>query len=168
MVHGQTRMICWGGLTFRVWGVVVPLPQLDLGNLGQEGVQWQYRQGSVSLAVEPLEFVTTCPGALGLEAGPSVGDLDRLLRCPTIWWTLRRLHFCHHWVPDPYRHPASIMKSEKLVIRNTMHNARWKANIWWTTDIGSILECQCSLTVCFSIVLWIVIPHLAGHRIHLG
>jgi len=70
-----------------------------------------------------------CPGTPGLEAGPPVGDLNRLLRCQTIRWTFRGLYFRHHSAPNQYRHPASIIKSETVVIRNTMHDARWKANI---------------------------------------
>jgi len=42
------------------------------------------------------------------------------------------------------------------------------SNIWLGMKIGCLLECmcKCSLTVCFLIVLWLVIPHLAGRGFH--
>jgi len=43
-----------GGMTFGVGAVVVPLRQEDFRSFEAEGIQWQYRHGSVSLAVEPL------------------------------------------------------------------------------------------------------------------
>jgi hypothetical protein len=42
------------------------------------------------------------------------------------------------------------------------------SSIWSTMKIGSLLQCTCtcSLRVNFLILLWIVIPHLAGSRFH--
>jgi len=51
------------GSTFGIWVMVVPLPQLDFDNMEAEGMQWQYQYCSGSLAVEPMYFVRTCPGA---------------------------------------------------------------------------------------------------------
>jgi len=41
-------------------------------------------------------------------------------------------------------------------------------DIWLAMKIGCLLQCtcKCSLKVCFLILLWIVIPHLASRRFH--
>jgi len=56
-----------------------------------------------------------------------------------------------------------------LSISNTIFES-WvgSSNIWSAMKIGCLLQCTCkgSLKVCFLILLWIVIPHLAGHRFH--
>jgi len=56
-----------------------------------------------------------------------------------------------------------------LAISNTILEG-WvgNANSWSAMKIGSLLQCmcKCSLKVGFLILLWIVIPHQAGHRFH--
>ena len=54
MVHRQTQITCWGGSTSDVRAVVAPSQRQDFGYLEAEGIQCQYWQGSISLAVEPL------------------------------------------------------------------------------------------------------------------
>jgi hypothetical protein len=66
MVPGQTRIICCGGVTIGICAVMVPLPQVEFGNLKVESVQGQSRHGSIPLAVEHLYRILTCPGATGL------------------------------------------------------------------------------------------------------
>jgi len=41
------------------------------------------------------------------------------------------------------------------------------SNIWLAIKIGCVLQCmcKCSPKVCFLLILWIVIPHLAGRRL---
>jgi len=56
-----------------------------------------------------------------------------------------------------------------LAISNTILEG-WVgcSNIWLAMKIGCLLQCtwKCSLKVCFLVLLWIVIPHLAGRRFH--
>jgi len=56
-----------------------------------------------------------------------------------------------------------------LAITNTIPEG-WVgcSKIWLALKIGCLLQCtcKCSLKVCFLILLWIEIPHLAGHRFH--
>ena len=103
---------------------MVPLPQVDFWNLEAEGVPGEYQHGSVSLAVEPLQCIITCPGAPDLDEGPPVDDPNRHLQCRMIRWTIRCSHCGHHRSPDRSRHPETLMKSGILVIRNTIHDGR--------------------------------------------
>jgi len=124
MGNHQSRIICWGGLTFDVWVVVIPLPKLDSGNLEVEGVEWLYWHGSISFSVELLQFIMTCPAMPGLEAEPPDGDPNGLLQSWIIWWTLQDIHFSYHQSPDRYCRAATIIHSGTLVLHNTMQHRR--------------------------------------------
>jgi len=124
MVHGQTLKSCSGGLTFGVWAVVVALTQVLFRNLEMEGMQWRYRHGSGSFAVELLWLVMTCLGVPGLDVGSTAGDPNHLLQCQMKRWTLRCPHFCHNQSPDQYCHPSSVLINGTKVICNAMYKGK--------------------------------------------
>jgi len=106
-IQCQTCVICWR-LTFGVWAMVVLWPQLDVADLEVKFVQWQYRHGSVSLAVEPLYFALSHRSAPGLHVAPPGACPNCLLRFMMTRWTIHSVHFGPLWSPDRYRHhPAS-------------------------------------------------------------
>ena len=63
-------------------------------------MQSQYRHGLVSLTMEPLYFIMTCPSMPGLEVGPAARDPNCPFQCRMTTWTIRRphvhTHFRHH------------------------------------------------------------------------
>jgi len=73
-LHGQTHITCWGVLTLCVWAMVVPLPQLNFGNLEAKGVPQWYQYTSVSSAAEPWYCISTRHSTPGQEVVPSVDD----------------------------------------------------------------------------------------------
>jgi len=103
---------------------VVPLPQGAFWNLEGKGMQQLYWHGSVSLAVEPLECVMTCPGMPDLDEGPPVDDPNRLLRCRMIRWTSQCPHCRNRRSPDRSCHPDSLMEWGILGISSMMHEGR--------------------------------------------
>jgi len=79
VVDGQTQIICRRVLTFGIQPQLVPLPQVDFANWGVDGVQQQYRYGSVSLEAEHMYFAMTDHSMPGLEVGSTVSDPNVVL-----------------------------------------------------------------------------------------
>jgi len=89
-----------GWLTSGVWAVVMQLPLVHFATLEAEGMQWQGQYSSISLAVEAVEIVMTCPSVPGQHSVPLIGDPNRLLRCWIIRSHFQCPQFRHHQSPD--------------------------------------------------------------------